>query len=103
MNITNIIERMKEFLELTEAKITVFFILFVISFSIFGPFFSGFWSFVLFLVYTYVYSCMMGKKIENIIKKGMKVSEQQIVGYGTIHLMSILLIVLATKYFSASG
>lgn len=98
MNITSIIERTKEFLELTEAKITVFLILFVISFSIFGPFFSGFWSFVLFLVYTYVYSCMMGEKIESIIKKGMKISEQQVVRYGMIHLVSILLIVLVARY-----
>ncbi|RLG14966.1 MAG: hypothetical protein DRN71_02375 [Candidatus Nanohalarchaeota archaeon] len=97
----DIIKRLKKFLELTQTKIVVFFILFVISFSLFGPVFSGFLSFVLFVTYTYVYSCVLDKKIENIIRNGQKVSEQRIVGYGMAYLISIFLIVLVVKYFLA--
>lgn len=96
-----VIKRMKKFLELTQIKIIVFFILFVISFSLFGPFFSGFLSFVLFVVYTYVYSCVLDKNIESVIRNGQKISEQRIVGYGMVYLMSIFLVVLVVKYFLA--
>ncbi|MCK5699387.1 MAG: hypothetical protein KAH93_06055 [Candidatus Aenigmarchaeota archaeon] len=103
MDVADIVERVKGFLELTQTKITVFFILFVISFSLFGPFFSGFLSFVLFVTYTYVYSCVLDKNIECIIRDGRKISEQRVVGYGMVYLMSIFFVILVVKYFLAGG
>ncbi len=103
MDVADVVERVKRFLELTQTKITVFFILFVISFSLFGPFFSGFLSFVLFVTYTYVYSCVLDKNIESVIRNGQKISEQRVVGYGMVYLMSIFFVILVVKYFLAGG
>ena len=103
MNVSDIVEYVKKFLELTQTKITVFFILFVVSFSLFGGVFSGFLSFALFVAYTYVYSCVLDKKIESVIRNGLKVSEQRVVGYGVVYLMSIFLVILVVKYFLAGA
>ncbi len=93
----DVLKWMKEFLEVTQRKIGIFLILIVISFSLYGPVIDGIVRFVLYVVYSYVFSSFIDRKIENRIKKDLKVSERRVVLYGAVYLVSMFVIVLLLR------
>ena len=93
----DVLKWMKDFLEVTQRKIGIFLILIVISFSLYGPVIDGIVRFVLYVVYSYVYSSFIDRKIENRVKKDLKVSERRVVIYGAVYLVSMFVIVLLLR------
>lgn len=93
----DVLKWMKDFLEVTERKTGIFLILIVISFSLYGPVIDGIVRFVLYVVYSYVFSSFIDRKIENRIKKDLKVSERRVVLYGAVYLVSMFVIVLLLR------
>jgi len=93
----DVLKWMKDFLEVTERKTGIFLILIVVSFSLYGPVIDGIVQFVLYLVYSYVFSSFIDRKIENRIKKDLKISAQRIVLYGAVYLVSMFVVVLVVR------
>ena len=93
----DVLKWMKDFLEVTERKTGIFLILIVISFSLYGPVIDGIVRFVLYLVYSYVFSSFIDRKIENRIKKDMKISARRIALYGAVYLVSMFVVVLVVR------
>lgn len=83
-----------DFLELTQRKIGIFLILFIVSFSLYGSYVSGFWRFVVVVLCNYLFSSIIDRYIENTIKKGCKVSVQLTVLCGVADLVIIFVILM---------
>lgn len=93
----DVLKWMKDFLEVTERKTGIFLILIVISFSLYGPVIDGIVRFVLYLGYSYVFSSFIDRKIENRIKKDLKISARRIALYGAVYLVSMFVVVLVVR------
>ncbi len=93
----DVLKWMKDFLEVTERKTGIFLILIVISFSLYGPVIDGIVRCVLYVVYSYVFSSFIDRKIENRIKKDLKISARRIALYGAVYIVSMFVVVLVVR------
>lgn len=83
-----------DFLELTQRKIGIFLILFIVSFSLYGSFVAGLWHFVVVVSCNYLFSSVIDRYVENTIKRDGKLSVQRMVLYGVADLVIIFAILL---------
>jgi len=90
----DLVKWMMDFLELTQRKIGIFLILFIVSFSLYGSHVSGLWHFVAIVSCNYLFSSIIDRYVEKTMERDGKVSVQLTVLYGVVDLVIIFALLM---------